>query len=77
MTPLLLLLPGPLRPGVVVPVRIPSMGHIDLFTNNPYLLEIFDIIRAEILKKLFKERKRERKMNAFPEPLGVKYLWTG
>ena len=35
---LLPLLPNPFRPGVVVPVRVPSMGQIDMFKN--YLCSI-------------------------------------
>ena len=34
--PSLPLLLGPLRPGVVVPVRVPSMDQIDLFKNYSY-----------------------------------------
>ena len=30
-TPLLPLLAGPLQSGVVVPVRVPAMGQIELF----------------------------------------------
>ena len=32
-TPSLLLLPGPLRPGVVVPIKVPSVSQIDQFLN--------------------------------------------
>ena len=40
-TPLLLLLPGPLRPGVVVPERVRIMGKKKLFN---YLCEYKQII---------------------------------
>ena len=32
-TPPLLSLPGPLWPGVVVPEKVLSMGHIEVFDN--------------------------------------------
>ena len=35
-TPSLRLFPGPLWPGVVVPVRVASMGQIELFNNLLY-----------------------------------------
>ena len=31
------LLPGPLRPGVIVPLRVQSMGQIKLFKHLLYL----------------------------------------
>ena len=34
---LLLLLPGLLWPGTVVPVKVPSMGQIELFNHLQYL----------------------------------------
>ena len=37
-TPSLALLPGPLSPGVVIPVRVSSMGQKDLFKNYSYLI---------------------------------------
>ena len=36
-TPLFSLLPGPLWPGVVVPVRVPYMVQIELFNHLLYL----------------------------------------
>ena len=35
-TPSLLLLPGPLRPGVIVPVRVSSMCQIEPFNRFIY-----------------------------------------
>ena len=42
-TPLLALLPGPLWPGVVVPIKVPSMGQKEIFNylmvqTNEWLL---------------------------------------
>ena len=52
------LLPVPLWPIVVLPVRVPSMGQIDLFKNYSYLIGIFDIIAAcKNLKKQYKKCK--------------------
>ena len=42
--PWLLLLPGLLWLKVVVPVRVQTMGQIDLFANYLYLIRILDII---------------------------------
>ena len=41
--PSLLLLPGPLWPGVVVPVRVASMGQIELFNHLLYLKQTITI----------------------------------
>ena len=38
------LLPGPLWLGMVVPVRVPSMGQINLFKNDSYSTEILNTI---------------------------------
>ena len=43
-TRLLPLLPVPLETGMIVPVRVSSMGQIDLFANYLYLIGILDII---------------------------------
>ena len=40
----LLLLPGPLKLEVVVPVGVSSVGQIDMFKNYLYLIGIFDVI---------------------------------
>ena len=37
-TPSLLLLPDPLRTGLMVPVRVLSMSKIDLFEDYAYLI---------------------------------------
>ena len=44
ITPSFLLLPGPLWPGEVVSFWNPSMGPIDLFENNWYLMETVETI---------------------------------
>ena len=43
-TSLLLLLPGPLWPGVVVPVKVSSMDQTDDFKNYSYPIKILDNI---------------------------------
>ena len=45
------LLPGPLVLGMVVFVRIASMGYIELFNNSQYL-KSFDYVRTIINMKL-------------------------
>ena len=40
------LLPGPLYPEVVIPVKVPFIGQVDLFVNYLYLIGIPDIICA-------------------------------
>ena len=40
----LTLLPDSLLPGVVVPVKVPYVGQIDMFENYMYLIGILDII---------------------------------
>ena len=40
--PLLQLLPGPLRPGVVVPLKVPCVSQKDLFENYLYLMGRFE-----------------------------------
>ena len=42
-TPSLPLLPGPLWPGVVVPYRVLSMGHIELFNHLTVCKQMTDI----------------------------------
>ena len=42
--PSLPLLPGPLWPGVIVPVKVLSTDQIDLSENYLYSKGIFDII---------------------------------
>ena len=42
------LFPGQLWPKVVVPVRILSMSHIDLFENYLYLIKILDTMHIYI-----------------------------
>ena len=39
-TPSLSLFPGPLRTRVVVPIRVPSVGHIELLNNFLMLLTV-------------------------------------
>ena len=36
--PSILLLPGPLLPGIVVPVRVPSVGQKYLFKKYSYMI---------------------------------------
>ena len=43
-TPTLPLLADPLWPGVVVPIRVQSMGQINLFENYLYLIGILETI---------------------------------
>ena len=43
-------LPGSLRPRIVVPIRVPSMGQIDWLENDSYLTELW-------AKKLHKKRR--------------------
>ena len=38
--PLMTLLSGPLWPGVVVPIKFPSVGQINLFKSYSYLIEL-------------------------------------
>ena len=42
-TPLLSLFPGLVRPGVVVPVRIPSIGQIELFNYFTVSKQLTDV----------------------------------
>ena len=43
------LLPGPLWPGVVVPISVRSVGEIDLFRNYLYSVVILDVIYMQII----------------------------
>ena len=58
------LLPGPLRPGVVVPVRVPSMGQIDLFKSYLYLIRPYT--KKSLKKQLYEKCKYEHPMNVIP-----------
>ena len=62
-TPSLPLLPGPLWPGVVAPVRVPSMGWID---QNIWVHEkIFKFIKN--IFELLKKKKSEKKKHKYPK----------
>ena len=47
--PSLTLLPGPLWPGMIVAVKVPSMDQIELFENYLYLIGILNVIYLEII----------------------------
>ena len=54
-------LSGPLRPGVVVPVRVPSIDNLDLFQNYLYLLGVR--AKKTLKKKTQKKCNYESTMN--------------
>ena len=55
----LLLLPGPLWPWLEEPVRVPSIGQIDLVKNYSYL-------KCKKKKKTLHKRWQDRRMNVIP-----------
>ena len=65
-TPSLSLLPGPLWPGIVVPVWISSMGQIALFQNYWYLIRL-----------CAKNNKKEVLRNNYSKNIytNVQWLW--
>ena len=65
-------LPVPLWPGVLKPIRVISMGQIDLFENYLYLIWLGSKTKKKKTHKrtnkeqLHKKRKYERTKNAVP-----------
>ena len=60
------LLPGPLRPELVVPVRVSSMGQVDRFKK------IF-VINMTMCKKI-SEKQSHKKVNMNVRRIGFLYL---
>ena len=58
------LLPGSLWPGVVIPVRVPAMGQIDLFKNELYLIGACE--KKNNIKTMAQKCKYKCSMNAIP-----------
>ena len=67
--PLLPLLPSSLWLRVVVPVRVLSMGQIDRFKNDWYLIGASE---KKLLRNCYTKKIHKRTINAIPESLGIK-----
>ena len=67
----LVLLPGPLSLGMVVPIGVPFMSQIDLFENYSYSIGASEKEKT-LEKKLHKKCTHGRIMNAVSHSIGIK-----